>query len=254
MEKKYKDSSSTVLYDPVTYKYDKSIESEKEIIINIPFKPKKLGIHVAEVFLLPELIFDGNSSNNVLHIFFDVVPSYPKPAKIIPTLDLNNSDVFRTFITGGWISSPTSYEKYTLKFGFFLCPSGRVRGFSSINNYFGCLECGTWKIENPPLVTINMTSKCNDESTDKWSTNMSYDSIKHCLILRSLCDILLYRAQGELSDQNCIKGSCSEGGTGDITNCRADFDRGRCRYCENGTCRYGGEGPYECYRDWDPGE
>ena len=39
---------------------------------------------------------------------------------------------------------------------------------------------------------------------------------------------------------------------------RAIIDRtqpcGRCWYCENGECRYGGEGPFGCYRGWEPPE
>jgi hypothetical protein len=30
--------------------------------------------------------------------------------------------------------------------------------------------------------------------------------------------------------------------------CGADCDCGHCYFCESGTCRYGGEGPYACYR------
>ncbi len=35
-------------------------------------------------------------------------------------------------------------------------------------------------------------------------------------------------------------------GLGDT--CQTDCDCGRCNYCEGGECRYGGEGPYGCYR------
>jgi hypothetical protein len=31
-------------------------------------------------------------------------------------------------------------------------------------------------------------------------------------------------------------------------DCTTDCDCGRCNYCEGGECRYGGEGPYGCYR------
>jgi hypothetical protein len=38
------------------------------------------------------------------------------------------------------------------------------------------------------------------------------------------------------------------GGSGLGDSCSTDCDCGRCNYCEGGECRYGGEGPYGCYR------
>ncbi len=38
------------------------------------------------------------------------------------------------------------------------------------------------------------------------------------------------------------------GGSGIGSDCSTDCDCGRCNYCEDGVCRYGGEGPYGCYR------
>jgi hypothetical protein len=38
------------------------------------------------------------------------------------------------------------------------------------------------------------------------------------------------------------------GGSGLGDACGTDCDCGHCNYCESGTCRYGGEGPYGCYR------
>lgn len=38
--------------------------------------------------------------------------------------------------------------------------------------------------------------------------------------------------------------------------CQADYECGRCWYCDKSgsgnICRYGGEGPYGCYRGWSP--
>ena len=44
------------------------------------------------------------------------------------------------------------------------------------------------------------------------------------------------------------------GSSGGSNQCGADFDCGRCWYCDNGTCRYAGEGPYGCYGGWTPPE
>jgi hypothetical protein len=40
----------------------------------------------------------------------------------------------------------------------------------------------------------------------------------------------------------------SQGSAGVNGKCSTDCDCGHCNYCESGTCRYGGEGPYGCYR------
>jgi hypothetical protein len=101
---------------------------------------------------------------------------------------------------------------------------------------------------------MDLTSYYNDNSTDTWEANCTYSEANDIITIPTQCPIVLGRIPGSVSDDNCTGGSCSEGGTGDITGCQADFDCGRCWYCDNGTCRYGGEGPYGCYRGWDPGD
>ncbi|HJL39803.1 MAG TPA: hypothetical protein RMG48_00735 [Myxococcales bacterium LLY-WYZ-16_1] len=66
------------------------------------------------------------------------------------------------------------------------------------------------------------------------------------------CPIVLRRAVGEISEEDCESSVCSEWGSGPV-ECRTDCDCGRCWYCEeiggeNGVCRYGGEGPAGCFR------
>jgi hypothetical protein len=58
--------------------------------------------------------------------------------------------------------------------------------------------------------------------------------------------------------EDCVSARCPapSGSNGNFGTCGTDCDCGRCWYCDKsggtGTCRYGGEGPYGCYRGCGP--
>lgn len=155
-------------------------------------------------------------------------------------------DVLRATVTGIWAGG-ANCDGNELEFGWFLCPAGRVRGFSRINQ-FEFLDCGTWSV-NAGTVTLDLDStSVVDGSTAPLTVVAEYDGER---LLAGGCPVPLERVPDAIDDSECTGGTCSAGGTG-AAQCGADFDCGRCWYCENEECRYGGEGPFGCFRGWEP--
>lgn len=162
---------------------------------------------------------------------------------------------------------------------YFMCPNGGLRGVEvstgSELSFFGgrldALAKGSWRVtDNPYSATLaaivldytDTTSRGGVTDTGKGilgrnAGEMVYDAATDSIgYYFNGCWHGAGRLTGgkaqEMSDDSC---SSAAGGT---DQCGADFDCGRCHYCEKSSsgnvCRYGGEGPYGCYRGWEPPE
>ena len=146
-------------------------------------------------------------------------------------------------VVGAW-SGAANCGGTQIQISWFLCPAGRVRGFSIVGGY-DYLDCGTWSATGNELNGTVSSTAVIDGSRDSYDFVMQYDGTR---LYWGSCPVPLDRLSGDaVDDGDCTGGTCSAGGTGDI-DCGTDCDCGRCWYCESGTCRYGGEGPYTCYR------
>lgn len=150
-------------------------------------------------------------------------------------------------VVGAWWGRAVCND-HELEIGWFLCPAGRLRGFSRLDGgsfEVSYIDCGTWEVSGDDRITMEVTHRdtiLGESHSDTWGGRLSGDT----LYLGS-CPLPTNRLEGAVDESDCTGGSCSAGGTGDI-DCGTDCDCGRCWYCESGTCRYGGEGPYGCYR------
>lgn len=158
-------------------------------------------------------------------------------------------------------------------FAAFLCPGGRIRAAGKFTNATE-LMCGSYTTKAATY------SNCNDKVGCFPKVNAS---VKDTLIIGGQSDVAnldftmlmvegdsgtelmrptvcgdnssgwvyLARVAGDVGEDYCVSDACpAPGGSsgGGYGQCGTDCDCGECWYCESGTCRYGGEGPYGCYR------
>jgi hypothetical protein len=156
-------------------------------------------------------------------------------------------------VVGAWSGSATCYGK-AYRFDWIICPAGRLRGAEKLAGY-DFIDCGTWTVSGNRMTgsykyTAVIDSSVTGNDTQAFDYNSSTDKLKWALTSGQSvgsCELYLTRAVGSVNEADCTTGTCTAGGTGSIT-CGTDCDCGHCWYCENNTCRYGGEGPYGCYR------
>jgi hypothetical protein len=137
--------------------------------------------------------------------------------------------------------------------GWFLCPGGRLRGYERVYST-DYVDCGTWSVNASDHVIPVYTAK-DTKIGDTWDgifLDFIYSKSTDTLQWNAGCTLVLQRLVGGVTEADCVSTTCTAGGNGDITGCGTDADCGRCWYCDAGTCRYGGEGPYGCYRGWEP--
>jgi hypothetical protein len=154
-------------------------------------------------------------------------------------------------VVGGWTQSG-SCDGTDIVVGKFFCPGPRIRGGISFDN-FDFVVCGTWSAENPDDVTaqaqlISVQDPSDPANEDVLTLSYTYDSENDQLIYHANCDIPMVRVEGGVTADDCESSTCTAGGGSGPVQCTVDCDCGRCNYCESGTCRYGGEGEYGCYR------
>lgn len=161
---------------------------------------------------------------------------------------------------------------------YFLCPGGGLKGVekwlnpSAKMNFARELDYvaqGSYSItkystdpgtEKYAKLSLNYKTKINidgvySEDTGLLGSHMFYDH-EHDRIMfyyHSCWFGLVRLADGknkDIDDSYC--GSSSH----TTDQCGTDADCGRCWYCDTSSspniCRYGGEGPYGCYRGWEP--
>jgi len=160
-------------------------------------------------------------------------------------------------------------------YAMFLCPGGRLRGAGKLTSSITELMCGSY------TTSPRTYSGCTDKVGCFDKVNAT---VKDTLILSGQQDVdpsfqftmLMVDASGELrlwrparcadnttgyivleripasvDTDDCVSAACPKPGGAPATgwgSCGTDCDCGQCWYCESGTCRYGGEGPYGCYR------
>ncbi|MBW2223050.1 MAG: hypothetical protein JRF54_02325 [Deltaproteobacteria bacterium] len=154
-------------------------------------------------------------------------------------------------VVGAWTQSG-SCDGTDIEIGEFICPGGRVRGAETIGN-FDFLICGTWTAQEPEDVTaraqlISVQDPGDPANEDVFTFEYTYDWDNDQLVLHGACDIPLQRLEGGVTADDCESSTCTSGGGSGPVSCGTDCDCGRCWYCESGTCRYGGEGEFGCFR------
>jgi hypothetical protein len=180
-------------------------------------------------------------------------------------------------VVGAYLESGTNCSGTPSMTGqaMYLCPGGRIRGAGYIGNATE-LICGSF----------TMSAAVYSNCTDKVGCFPTLDAtVKDTLIYGGVADvdpsftfwmlfmetpeqvwrptscsggtsgyIILQRQFFSTSADDCQSAACpAPGGSGGgCGSCGSDCDCGHCWYCEKsggvGTCRYGGEGPYGCYR------
>jgi hypothetical protein len=176
---------------------------------------------------------------------------------------------------GGWsqIGSTCSSGSVLNGYAYFLCPGGRIRGGGDFSGTTE-LVCGTYNVTPPSMSNctdkVGCFPKVHATVKDTLILGGQEDvdpSFSFTIIIRddadpvqlwkdTKCDngsdgyIVLGRVAGDAGDDYCVSSACpaSGGSGGSYGSCGTDCDCGVCWYCESGTCRYGGEGPYGCYR------
>jgi hypothetical protein len=174
------------------------------------------------------------------------------------------------------IDSTCTGASYRSGFAAFLCPGGRIRaaGFAGSSTE---LMCGSYTTTAPSMpnctdkvgcyAKVHATVKDTLVLSGQTDVDPSY-SVTMLMLLEEMntygADILMMespctdgssayvylgRVSGNVSSDDCVSSACPAPGTASgYGTCGTDCDCGRCWYCESGTCRYGGEGPYGCYR------
>ena len=150
-----------------------------------------------------------------------------------------------TAVVGAW-QGTAKCGNSNVEFAWFICPMGRLRGYEKFDQ-FNYLDCGTWTVSDDVL-TADYKWTAVIDPTVTGNENQKYQYINDTLNHMEGCPMTLNRLVGQVTEEDCTSITCSAGGSGTITGCGTDCDCGHCWYCDNGTCRYGGEGQYGCYR------
>jgi hypothetical protein len=172
---------------------------------------------------------------------------------------------------GAWSTVSSNCQSGTdMNYAYFLCPGGRIRGAGEFGN-LSELVCGTYttiaaaypgcddqlSCFDGVSATVTSTVILGGETDVASGQDLNlYLTGDDSLLRGAECRdgstglLQLKRASGELTDDYCVSDSCPADGAADggYGSCGTDCDCGRCWYCESGECRYGGEGPYGCYR------
>jgi len=158
----------------------------------------------------------------------------------------------------------------------FLCPGGALNGGGILLDATE-LWCGTFSVSpaaNPGCTDtlgcyprVDATVKDTIIYGGQADVTYGYEFVMYLvsdgtttvLYKRTQCNdqsygyILMESIARDVTDNYCHSDACPQpgGATGGSGSCGTDCDCGHCWYCEGGTCRYGGEGPYGCYRGCD---
>ena len=95
------------------------------------------------------------------------------------------------------------------------------------------------------MLDYTSTAVANGDTFPGAALSFTYNAETGNLDWVSRCPFPLQRLVGETLEADCTSGFC---GDVELTGCGTDCDCGHCWYCEDGTCRYGGEGPFGCFR------
>jgi hypothetical protein len=181
----------------------------------------------------------------------------PTPQPAAPDKEAVSFDVVAV---GGWSGTATCGGR-TLLFGYFICPGGKVRGGQSVDK-IGFSVKGTWdtseeefgdgKTYDTLTVDYTYTAQLDRSVTGKqkeaWVYLENSDALQW---MSNTCQLYLQRVEGEVDMSDCESSVTT--GSGDGGQCTSDYQCGQCWYCDDGTCRYGGQGASGCYRGYSDG-
>jgi len=177
-----------------------------------------------------------------------------------PATTTKEEVAFDAIAVGGWSGSITCDGGKIVE-AYFLCPGGKIRGGQTIDKY-GFSILGTWvtkeqtgsdgthynKITFDYTYTAQLDRSVSDKEINTWFYNEKTDTL---LISGSTCQRILYRVEGAVEESDCKPSTTVAGGDGG--QCTSDYQCGQCWYCDDGTCRYGGQGASGCYRGYSDG-
>lgn len=171
---------------------------------------------------------------------------------------------------GAWkLTSTCTGSNDVTEYAVFFCPGGHVRGAGKWAGGFIESICGTYTAKAAPYSNCTDKIGCfpradtNHKSvlgkagvTDtKYNQKYVFYSLsKTRLLWNAYCAgsndlVTLERVTGTVTKDDCASSTCSGSGSGGTWGkCGTDCDCGYCWYCDSGSCRYGGQGPYGCYR------
>lgn len=175
---------------------------------------------------------------------------------------------------GAWQTVSHGCASGSPNYAVFMCPGGRFRGAgeaTSDGSRFTELMCGTYTTNGPSYpdctdllgcfpsadasfkstIILGGGSDIANESRTLWLSDQNHVIMYGSCNDGSRTQMVMARALGEVGDTDCYSDACpapSGTTTGAYGSCGTDCDCGHCWYCESGQCRFGGEGPYGCYR------
>lgn len=222
---------------------------------------------------------DGNNATTASPIINPDDPSEPQPE---PEPQPNSDDPIanaEVMIVGGWTTYKASGDPDpAIWANFFFCPAGGMKGIETWTqgdqDSIDALAVGTWSVtentlegmEDYPAIildyetTIGIGGITDTGPGILGQTNgrMAYDVENDEIVYYYnetwfTAQRLMDGAPKDIDDSYCGTSSAVDG-----DQCGTDADCGRCWYCEKSgsgnICRYGGEGPYGCYRGWEPSQ
>jgi hypothetical protein len=182
----------------------------------------------------------------------------------------------KAMVPGSWTYagySCSAQPNPRIQASYFLCPAGGLRGaedaYVSATKY-SYVAKGTWSVASTPSnptyasVLLNYTTSINVGGVldtgagvlGKSAGYMLYDAPNDRIAYYYNSCWLVMKRLADGSNQGVDDSYCQNGGPSATNQCKADYDCGRCFYCEKSSggnmCRYGGEGPSGCYRGWSP--
>ncbi|MBU2560557.1 hypothetical protein KKA03_06645 [archaeon] len=211
--------------------------------------PYETGKQISEEILL----------NNPFLYEEAVVSETPPPEPTLKPATTTKEPVsFDAIAVGGWSGSGTCGGMSIID-GYFICPGGKIRGGQTLNN-LGFSIKGTWdtgeeeygdgKIYDTITVDYTYTAQADRSVTGKLEETWVYLEKSDALQLVGSCQLYLQRVEGEVDMSDCESSTITTAGGG---QCTSDYQCGRCWYCDDGTCRYGGQGASGCYRGYSDG-
>ncbi|TRZ69719.1 MAG: hypothetical protein D4S02_01590 [Rhodocyclaceae bacterium] len=195
-----------------------------------------------------------------------------KPAGPSPT---DTVAFAKAMVPGAWAYAGYSCSKQPdprIQASYFICPAGGLRGVEDTyisGKKYSYVAKGTWSTASTPsnpsfaslllkyTTTVNVGGVVDSGPglLGGKSGYMLYDASADTIAYYYNSCWMVMKRLADGSNIGVDDSYCQSSGTA-TSQCQADYDCGRCFYCDKSaagnTCRYGGEGPYGCYRGWSP--
>lgn len=185
----------------------------------------------------------------------------------------------KAMVPGAWTTTsvkPSLPSPYISVTALIMCPGGKLKGVEHWSNGYDAVMKGSWDaVENPvaanadyPAVDMDYTSTIGSGGQTDTDTGILGKNLGSVLynssnwesnqdnIVYLYNNAWFYMTRVKDGDADSMDDSSCSDSSSSSNECGADSDCGRCFYCDKSStgnkCRYGGEGPYGCYRGWDP--